>query len=218
MAAHLRTPRIEPRYLGAGLIALTLPGLFAIAPLLNPQPSASMELDAYIAANAQGFELPTAAATATGTTAAPLGRDGYGATPGAETFIAGGTNHDWAKLVLLYGGWPITENNTTVILRWMRQENYVDNWWNRNNPLNLGAGGYAAHATLAASAQQVAKTLSTGSGYREIVASFAASAPTEVTEHAIWYSPWATGHYNDGAHWHYTPVEVVQAPASAWGR
>lgn len=217
MAAHLKKPRIPPRYIAAGLLALTIPGLFVLAPLLAPQ-SRSVELEDYIKANAQGFELPAAAGAAAATTDAVLARDAYGATPGAETFIAGGTNHDWAKLVLLYGGWPITDNNVTVILRWMRQENYVDNWWNRNNPLNLGAGGFAAHQTLVTSAQQVASTLSKGSGYREIVAAFAASAPTEVTEHAIWFSPWATGHYNNGAHWHYEPVEVVPAPASAWGR
>ena len=40
--------------------------------------------------------------------------------------------------------------------------------------------------------------------------------PTAQTEAAIWASPWATGHYNNGAHWSYTPVTVVKAPASAW--
>jgi hypothetical protein len=38
-----------------------------------------------------------------------------------------------------------------------------------------------------------------------------------VIEAAIWASPWASGHYANGAHWHYSPVEVVKAPAEAWG-
>lgn len=210
---------VNPRYLGAGLIALTVTGLFALAPIAAPD-SASDELAAYVEAHAQAFDpaTPPPADDATLAAAATLARDAYGSTPGPETFIRGGTNHDWAKLVLHSGGWPITENNVTVILRWMRQENYVDNWWNRNNPLNLGAGGYASHETLVTSAERVARTLRSGSGYTRIVAAFAASAPTAVTEHAIWYSPWATGHYNDGKHWHYNPVPVVPAPPSAWGR
>jgi len=210
---------VNPRYLGAGLIALTVAGLFALAPI-SAEDSSSEDLAAYVAAHAQTFEVepPADEAAAGATPVSTLTRDSYGSTPGPETFIRGGTNHDWAKLVLHSGGWPITENNVTVILRWMRQENYVDNWWNRNNPLNLGAGGYASHETLVTSAERVARTLRSGSGYTRIVAAFAASAPTAVTEHAIWYSPWATGHYNDGKHWHYNPVPVVPAPPSAWGR
>ncbi len=44
-----------------------------------------------------------------------------------------------------------------------------------------------------------------------------ASAPTEVTEAAIWASPWASGHYAYGGHWAYFPVPVVKADPSAWG-
>ncbi len=49
-------------------------------------------------------------------------------------------------------------------------------------------------------------------GYQGFVAAFERSAPTAEIEAAIWASPWASGHYANGGHWHYTPVEVVKAP------
>jgi hypothetical protein len=150
-----------------------------------------------------------------------VARDAFQVTPGRTTFINGGTNHDWAKLVLLNGGWPVTDNNVTVITRWMRQENYIDTWWNRNNPLNNGwgsggGGGLGSYPSLEVAAENAAEALNTHPGYSEIVAAFASSAPTEVTEAAIWASPWASGHYANGSHWHYTAVPVVKAPAGAW--
>ena len=158
----------------------------------------------------------------TGPSAIPaITRDSYTVTDGRETFISGGTNHDWAKLVLSYGGWPVSENNVTVITRWMRQENYIDTWWNRNNPLNNGwgsggGGGLGSYPSLVVAAENAAEALHTHPGYSAIVEAFASSAPTEVTEAAIWASPWASGHYANGAHWHYTPVPVVKAPPDAW--
>ena len=159
---------------------------------------------------------------ATGTVATPeVARDAFAITPGRTTFISGGTNYDWAKLVLLSGGWPVTENNVTVIVRWMRQENYLDTWWNRNNPLNNGWGsgggsGLGSYPNLQVAAENAAEGLHTHPGYRAIVAAFAASAPTEVTEAAIWASPWASSHYANGANWHTSPVPVVKAPVGAW--
>jgi len=212
------TSRISNRLaLGAAVGAFVLLGSLAVAPLAAP-PSIAERRAEYIQRNAQEFRMPAAHAALAATNAMPPARDDFAATPGHETFIEGGTNHDWAKLVLLYGGWPITDSNVTVITRWMRQENYVDAWWTRNNPLNLGAGGYASNGNLDLAAQAVARTLSKGSGYRGIVEGFASSAETSEIEYAIWYSPWATGHYNDGKHWHYNPVPVVTAPPSAWGR
>ena len=150
-------------------------------------------------------------------------RDDFGATPGYETFIQGGTNHDWAKLVLLMGGFPITDGNATVVTRWMRQENFVDTWYNRNNPLNNGwgsggGGGTGNYVDLVDAAQNAAEALNTLPRYGEIVATLQASAPTEQVERAIWFSGWATGMYKNGAHWSYTDVPVVTAPPSAWGR
>lgn len=152
----------------------------------------------------------------------PVTRPDYGATAGIESLSASGTNRDWARMVLLFAGWPQTEDSITVIMRWMRQENYVDSWWLRNNPLNNGWGASGGHflggnPTLVDAARDVADALTTYSGYDGIEAAFARAAPSAEIEAAIWASPWATGHYNDGAHWHYTPVEVVRAPASAWG-
>ncbi len=150
-------------------------------------------------------------------------RHDFGATPGYETFIAGGTNHDWAKLVLLMGEFPLTDSNVTVVTRWMRQENYVDAWWTRNNPLNNGwgsggGGGTGRYATLVDAAENAAEALNTRGRYSEIVATLRASAPTAEVERAIWFSGWATGMYNNGAHWSYADVPVITAPPSAWGR
>jgi hypothetical protein len=209
-------PRLtNRRALGAAGAFVLLVGI-AIAPMAV-LPSDAQERDAYIARYAQDFEL-TASVSEAAVSAAPVVRDEFLSTPGPETFIAGGTNHDWAKLVLVYAGWPVTESNVTVITRWMRQENGADDWFNRNNPLNIGMGGYASYPDLQTAAQVVAKALSTSGMYRDIAAGFAASADTATIEYAIWASPWAGGHYAWGGHWHYSPVDVVVAPSSAWGR
>ena len=148
-------------------------------------------------------------------------RDGYSATDGAQTIAANGTNYDWAKLVLVFAGWPTTESNITVFTRWMRQENGVDNWWNRNNPLNNGWGsgggsGLGSYDSLVTAAEQCADALHRNSGYSAIAAGFAASAPTSQIEAAIWASPWASSHYANGAHWSSRPADSVKAPTDAW--
>ena len=111
--------------------------------------------------------------------------------------------------------------NITVMTRWMRQENYTDSWWQRNNPLNNGWGsgggsGLGSYDSLVTAAENAAEALRTHPGYSEIVAAFEASSPTEVTEAAIWASPWASSNYGNGAIWSEAPVPVVKAPASAW--
>lgn len=191
----------------------------AVYPLGAPPSLAEIRAE-YTRVHAQEFVLSSAvsseALAATG--ALPAARDAFGSTPGPETFIQSGTNHDWAKLVLVYAGWPVSDSNVTVILRWMRQENGPDDWFRRNNPLNIGAGGFASYSSLDESARVVAKALTTSGMYGDIAAGFAASAPTADIEYAIWASPWAGGHYAWGGHWHYSDVPVVPAPASAWGR
>lgn len=221
----------------AGLISGAVGTAMLIDPMGTPPSAASARLG-YIHANAQGLDVATTptrtteadaeaeaaatkadAETAVAREHAPeVTRDDYGATPGPATYIKGGTNHDWAALVLVYGGWPVTEENVTVILRWMRQENGPPDWYRRNNPLNIGAGGFASYPDLPTAARVVANALNSHPGYAKIAASFAKSAKPSVTEYAIWASPWAGGHYAWGDHWHYTPVEKVKAPASAWGR
>lgn len=208
-------PRKRREYLsvGAMAVAFALTSTTALAP--PPMPSESELFELYLAQNAQSLAVSPAAATVA------LPRDSFAATPGIRTFIEGGTNHDFAKLVLLLAGFPITENNVTVFTRWMRQENYVDSWWNRNNPLNNGwgsggGGGLGSYDSLLLAAENAAEALLSNPGYGSIVAAFRADAPTEVTEAAIWASPWASGHYNNGKHWSYVPVPVITAPTDAW--
>jgi hypothetical protein len=159
---------------------------------------------------------------AEGLSAAAITRDGYAATSGVETLASNGsTNRDWARLVMLLAGFPTSDSNITVMLRWMRQENGVDDWWNRNNPLNNGWGsgggsGFGSYDNLVTAAENVAAALHSNSGYSGIVAGFASSAPTDVIEQAIWASPWAASHYANGTHWAYTAVTEVAAPSDAW--
>lgn len=149
-------------------------------------------------------------------------RDGFTYTDGMQSLVEHGTNHDWAKLVLMYAGWPTTDSNVAVFTRWMRQENGPDDWWNRNNPLNNGYGsgggsGLGSYDSLVTAAQMAAENLQTYSGYGAIRAGFASSAPEGQIESAIWASPWATSHYGNGSHWSHSPVPEVTAPSSAWG-
>jgi len=194
---------------GAAATAMVLVGTLAVATFAQPSPEAAADVPA------QTLVVPDYAAVM----AVP--RDDYSASEGIDSLIESGTNHDWAKLVLLYGGWPRSEENVTVITRWMRQENYVKTWWNRNNPLNNGwgsggGGGTGSYPSLRVAAENAAEALATHPGYAGIRASFAASAATDATEQAIWASPWASGHYANGGHWHYDPVEIVAAPPEAW--
>jgi hypothetical protein len=147
----------------------------------------------------------------------------YSATDGIESLANSGTNYDWAKLVLLSGGWPESDNNVVVILRWMRQENGANNWWNRDNPLNNsfgapGAGGTGHYPNLIFAAQKAAQALhaGVGGGYSGIVAALAANSSPDATAAAIWASSWSTSHYANGTHWSTAPVPVYKAPASAW--
>jgi hypothetical protein len=198
---------------GAGILAVLLIGTaVAVAPR---GPSEAEILDAYIEEHAQSLRVPAVAAVST------VIRDAYSATPGIATLAASGTNYDWAKLVLLSGGWPMADTSITVILRWMRQENGPDDWFNRNNPLNNGwgsggGGGTGTYDNLVIAAQNAAEALHQNSGYAAIESALASAAPTEVIEQAIWASPWATGHYANGGHWSYVEVPVVKAPEGTW--
>ncbi|MCU1583479.1 MAG: hypothetical protein JWM49_35 [Microbacteriaceae bacterium] len=209
-----RSPRRVSRAVAvcAAISALSLAALFAIVP--PAPPSAATVLAGYEAAHGQTL-------TVSQTTTVPVTRDRYSALPGITSLTASGTNYDFAKMVLSYGGWPMSDANVTVLVRWMRQENGPNDWWNRNNPLNNGlgsggGGGYGSYANLVIAAQFVAQNLQRNPVFGSVKAAFAASAPTSVTEHAIWASPWASSHYANGAHWSYAPVPTFTAPASAW--
>jgi hypothetical protein len=202
---------------GVSMLAATgafmLIALFAIAP---PSPPTSAEvMEAALSVHAQSLTVSARAATES------VSRDGYSLTSGPASLATSGTNYDWAALVLVSGGWPTTAANVTVFVRWMRQENGADNWWNRNNPMNNGygsggGGGTGSYANLIVAAQKAAENLQRNPSFSAIVAALASSAPAEVTEQAIWASPWASGHYGNGSRWHRSPVAVVKAPASAW--
>jgi hypothetical protein len=204
----------ERLVIGAAVSAFFLAMVPAFAP--PPYPTQAQLLQGYIHTNAQTLRVSATVAT----TAVP--RDTYAATPGIATLAAGGTNYDWAKLVLLSAGLPMTDANVTVFTRWMRQENGADDWWNRNNPLNNGWGsgggsGTGSYDNLVIAAQNAAQALLNNGGYSGIVAAFASSAPTDVIESAIWASPWASGHYANGGHWSYTVVSIVKSPDGTWG-
>jgi hypothetical protein len=209
--------RSRPLAIPAALAVAALGVTFAIAPL-HP-PVAISPADAAPASADIGSQTITVSADVDDTV---VSRDGYTAATGPATLIASGTNYDWARLVMYYAGWPASDGNITVFTRWMRQENGADNWWNRNNPLNNGWGsgggsGLGSYDSLDTAAFNAADALHRNSGYSAIAAAFAASAPTAQIEAAIWASPWASSHYANGGHWHYTPVDVVKAPDDAWG-
>lgn len=148
-----------------------------------------------------------------------LARDSVSATGVTQTLLLGGTNADWAKLVLLDGGWSLGEQNVTVMLRWMRQENGPRNWWNRDNPLNNGYGsgggaGLGSYPSLTEAAKYAAGNLHRG--YPAVVAALASETSADATAAAIWASPWSSSHYANGAHWSTAPVDIVTAPASDW--
>ncbi|GAA1509755.1 hypothetical protein BJ978_001149 [Agromyces terreus] len=159
---------------------------------------------------------------ADGVAAQEVSQESYTAATGSQTLIAGGTNVDWAKLVLIDGDWPVTEENVTFMMRWMRQENGADNWFNRNNPLNNGQGsgggsGLGSYATLVDAAYYAAENLKSGR-YPAVDAALVAGTSADATAQAIWASPWASSHYGYGTHWSSRPYEVIEAPAEAWGR
>jgi hypothetical protein len=200
---------------GAAVFALT--ALTALAP---PPPNDDFAADQTSAAS--GASDAQVLAVPQGVGAAVVARDAYSATDGLETLSAGTTNRDWATLVLFLAGFPTTESNITVMLRWMRQENGPDDWWNRNNPLNNGWGsgggsGLGSYDNLVTAAENVGNALHGNSGYSAIVAGFSSSAPTDVIEQAIWASPWASSHYANGSHWSYSPVPEIASPSGTWG-
>ncbi len=220
------SPRATPRQLrvrkrsrgrlvvGATLAAFALTVTLALAP--PAPPSVAAVLHAYEVAHAQKLIVPADVVVA------DISRDTYAATPAIETFTRLGTNYDWAKLVLLSGKWPETTTNVTVLVRWMRQENGPNNWWNRDNPLNNGYGsgggaGTGSYANLVIAAQKAAENLHHNPGFAPIAAAFASSASAGTIESAIWASPWSTSHYMNGTHWSHAPVPVFKAPVGAWG-
>jgi hypothetical protein len=212
----LSRPSFRARDLLGVVAAVAVLSLCAGPVLAFPPPASEVErAQAFSLANPQSISVPADVA------AVVEPRETFTSSPGYATLAAGGTNYDWAKLVLLYAGLPLSEENVTVFVRWMRQENGTDDWWNRNNPLNNGwgsggGGGTGTYENLDLAAQNAAEAFAEIPGYAGFVREFAASSPTAVTEAAIWASPWATGHYANGAHWSQAVVPTVKSPAGTW--
>lgn len=209
--AH-RRPRHPFGHLLAGSSALALVAGLSLSPL-SPLPADAAPAAQYTPV---GQSLVVDANVA----APPVSRDALTATDGVQTLVAGSTNEDWAKLVLMFGGWQPTGANVTYMLEWMRQENGPNDWWNRNNPLNNGYGsgggaGLGSYPDLVTAAQYCAENLQRG--YPAVVAGLEAGTSAAATAQAIWASPWASSHYGYGSMWSTSPVEIVAAPASAWG-
>jgi len=200
--------------LAATVAVLSLGLTFALV----PAPPATVEP---VAASETHAGATQAVRVAPDATARPISRESYTAATGPETLIASGTNADWAELVLIYGGWPVTEQNVTVMLQWMREENGPDNWWNRNNPLNNGHGsgggsGLGSYDSLVTAAEYAADNLRKRSFYTAIVAALEDGTSASAVAQAIWASPWASSHYGNGANWTTSPVPIIEAPESAW--
>lgn len=223
-AERRERPRLARRRSAVTLAAVIAVGgllaTVALAPL--PRPSVALA-DAGATSlspfhgDVQDFSVPG------GVTPAGVSREGYASATGPDTLVSSGTNYDWAKLVLVFGDWPVTDENVRLMVEWMREENGPDNWWNRNNPLNNGYGsgggsGLGSYATLVDAARYAASNLQKRTFYADIVAGLEAGTSADATARAIWASPWAESHYGYGAWWSDSPVPVVQAPASAWGR
>jgi hypothetical protein len=207
--------RLTFNHLRVAVAAFALIAVPAVAP--PPELSPGQLLKLYDAAHSQKLTVSAKAVSI------KITHGDYSATAGIQSLANDGTNYDWAKLVLLDGGWPQSDNNVTVLLRWMRQENGASSWWNRDNPLNNsygapGAGGTGRNSTLIVAAENAAQALKRGAGggYAGIVSALAASADPAVTAEAIWASNWSGSHYANGAHWSTAPVPIVKAPASAW--
>jgi hypothetical protein len=215
-ATPIRTVRVARR---AAPIAATVAVLsLGLTLALAPQPSA---VTAGVAASETHSGETQTVSVAPDVAAPPVSHESYTTTTGPETLIESGTNADWAKLVLIYGDWPVTEQNVTVMLQWMREENGPDNWWNRNNPLNNGHGsgggsGLGSYDSLDTAAFYAADNLLKRSFYTAIVAALEDGTSATAVAQAIWASPWASSHYGNGANWTTSPVPIIEAPASAW--
>lgn len=224
---HRETPTVARglRIAQGVLAGLALGTAVAVAVSLASAPTTETvlaeQIEAYAQSNAQSVEISHPEVRADLASSLETIREDYEATVGIETLKAGGTNVDWAKMVLLLGGFPMTDANVTVMGRWMRQENYPETWWTRNNPLNngwgasYGPGGTGRNTDLVAAARNAANAIN--ERYPGIRDAMLRGENTAEIERAIWYSGWASGMYNNGKHWHYHDIKVVKAPASAWG-
>ncbi|MCK8609618.1 hypothetical protein [Agromyces sp. C10] len=216
--------RLARRRSVAALVAAVAVGGLLATVALAPLPRPSVALADAAAGSVSPFRGEVQEVAVPGDlSVAGVSRERYITATGPETLVASGTNYDWAKLVLVFGDWPVTDENVRFMVEWMREENGPDNWWNRNNPLNNGYGsgggsGLGSYTTLVDAARYAASNLQKRTFYADIVAALEAGTSADAAARAVWASPWAESHYGYGTWWSTSPVPVVPAPPSAWGR
>ncbi len=201
-------------------VALAISGaaLLLIAGAIAPIPAlAAQRSDAAIVPpNQQSVDVTEALAPAVGDHSAYSSEKSPAQVKAA--ILAAHDNYAWAKLVLWYGGWPISDDSVTTILRWMRQENGVDDWWNNNNPLNngYGVGSYLnANENLDVAAQNAADAINHLYPSIQTVLASGTTAPDQIA-YGIMFSGWSSSNHGNGSQWSTAPVESVVAPDAAW--
>ena len=137
-------------------------------------------------------------------------------TPNLQTQVS---NASWAATVLgALGPTYVTQNNIQNMLAWMASEEPPSNWANNNNPLNINAGGTGSDmlVSLTQAAQRSAQVISQ-SNMAGIKAALANNAPYDSFRAAVVASPWASGHYNNGASFASPNQPIVGSNATALG-
>ena len=194
-------------------IALAVFALVAVPAVAPPQQASAAEI--YDAAHAQILTVDKSAKTVN------LTPTKYSATPGFQTLADGGTNYDWAKLVLLAGGWPMSQKqrhgHAALDAPGERRERLVEPRQPAEQQLRRARRGWHGslrqpdHRRAEGGRRAARRRRRRLRGNRER----ARAHPNRrsVTAEAIWASSWSTSHYANGTHWSTAPVPVVKAPA-----
>jgi len=211
----------RPAAILAILAAAFLVGVVAVVPLRDPSVAGAGATPA--TGDEQRFALSSIAAAAEIADRDALASDLSPARQ-IEALIASRDQAAWARLVLYYGGWEISDAKVAAITQWMRAENSPESWWLRNNPLNNGwytsTGNYfGSYASLDEAAYYAADSIRNRGLYPGIAAALGdPGAAASTVASAIINSGWATGFYGGGSHWHTGEVPAYTAPDGAWGR
>jgi hypothetical protein len=111
------------------------------------------------------------------------------------------TAAQWAELVLLDGGAPVTQQNVANMLVWMVNEEPSNNWNDRNNPLNASLGtdaqdGTGWYSNLNTSAYYTAQMIFGQSNMSAIADALSSGTATKAQfGAAVISAPWASSHY-----------------------
>ena len=109
------------------------------------------------------------------------------------------TNYEWAGMVLLAAGLPVTENNEANIVRWMAAEQPDSDWWNGTHLNPLDVADYSNNSygfpSLAAAANATAAVIRQ-SNMAVIYDVLARNGGLADFSAACAASPWSTGGYH----------------------